>query len=159
MNTIRHELWIDADRSKVFEAITTRDGLDAWWGKALNAEAQVGSLVEFDHGLSEPLRMRVTELLPGDSVAWTCLSEFSDPGMPGSEWLGHELRFDVEPGGEGPDSAWLRDRLDLDGVGSFTVLRFSHAGWEDDSRWFAFCNSGWGVTLDGLKRYCERATD
>ena len=30
MDTIHHEVWINADRKSVFEAITAKDGLDAW---------------------------------------------------------------------------------------------------------------------------------
>ena len=40
MNSILHEVWINAERSTVFDAITTRNGLDAWWGKAVQAEPE-----------------------------------------------------------------------------------------------------------------------
>jgi uncharacterized protein YndB with AHSA1/START domain len=155
VQTIRHEVWINADKKKVFEAITSRKGLDAWWGKALTAEPELDYVVEFDHGLGELLRMRITDLIPDERVTWRCLSDYSEPGQPGSEWLGHRLHFELETGRDDPNSEWLRDRLELNTGDSFTVLNFRHTGWDSDARWFAFCNYSWGVTLQGLKRYCE----
>jgi hypothetical protein len=38
VDTMEHEVWLDADRESVFAALTTRDGLDGWWGKAVIAE-------------------------------------------------------------------------------------------------------------------------
>ena len=155
MKTIHHQVWINADKRTVFEAITGREGLDAWWGNALNGEPQLDYVVEFDHGLGEPLRMRITELSADESVTWTCLSGYGEPGNPASEWLGHELRFELESGRDHPNPDWLRDRLDLNSGNGFTILSFTHTGWRGDATWFAFCNCSWGVTLDGLKRYCE----
>ena len=96
MSAIRHEVWINADAKTVFDALTTQPGLDSWWGKALSAEPKVGHVVEFDHGHSELLRMRITDLDPNKRVVWRCVSDFTDPAYPGSEWLGHELHFELE---------------------------------------------------------------
>ncbi len=154
MQTIRHEVWIKAKKERVFDAIATREGLDAWWGKALNAEPKLDYVVEFDHGLGEPLRMKIIDVAPGESVAWKCLSEFSEPGNPAAEWQGHELRFELHTGHDDSNSEWLRERLGIDDE-PYSVLRFSHAGWKSDARWFAFCNAAWGATLEGLRLHCE----
>jgi uncharacterized protein YndB with AHSA1/START domain len=159
MHAIRHEVWIGAEPSKVFDAITTREGLDGWWGKAVAAEARLDSVVELDHGLGQPLRMRIIELTLGRSLTWRCLSEFRNPGMPGSEWLGHRLTFELQAGSDELDSAWLRERLRLAASGGLTILQFTHTGWTPDARWLAFCNTSWGVTLDGLKRHCEATSE
>jgi uncharacterized protein YndB with AHSA1/START domain len=155
VKTIEHEVWINADATTVFRAITPKEGLDAWWGKALTAGAELHHVVQFDHGLGEPLRMRITELNPGHGVTWRCISEFVEPGNPASEWLGHQLRFELEQGPDDCTPQWLQDRLGIQPDDRFTVLRFKHTGWDRGARWFGFCNCGWGVTLDGLKRYCE----
>ena len=77
METMEHEVWINADPAQVFEALTTRAGLDAWWGRALEAEPRLGSVVEFDHGLGDPMRMEITVL------------RFRDTGWaPRSRWYG-----------------------------------------------------------------------
>ena len=156
MNSMLHEVWINAERSTVFDAITTRDGLDAWWGKAVQAEPQPGSVVEFDHGFGAPLQMRITDLVAGERVAWRCESEFTDSRNPASEWFGHELTFDLGTPEGDPALEWLGPRLGYSESGAdATIVHFSHSGWRDDSRWYAFCNLGWGATLAGLEQYCE----
>jgi uncharacterized protein YndB with AHSA1/START domain len=151
---VQHEVWIDAERDVVFDALTTRPGLDGWWGKVVSVSSEVGSVVELDHGHGDHLRMRITDLVPGEAVEWECLTDFDDPRYPGSEWLGHRLRFELrtaEAATEGPVVAQSM------GIGSsFTILRFRQSGWEEGSRWRAFCNSAWGETLAvHLKGHCE----
>jgi uncharacterized protein YndB with AHSA1/START domain len=113
MRDIQLETWIRATPSVVFDATTTRNGLDAWWGKAVDAEPLVGHVIEFDHGLGELLRMRVTDLEPTNRVAWPCLSDFSDPADPASEWLGTSIEFTVRSGRDDP-AGWLGRRLGWD---------------------------------------------
>ncbi|MGY0236770.1 SRPBCC family protein [Longispora urticae] len=153
MDAIRHEVWINADRPTVFAALTTTAGLDAWWGRAVRADPTVGSVTEFDHGLGAPLRMRVTDLVPDQRLEWRCLSDFTEPGNPASEWLGHRLVFaltTVRRGDVGPLLAPLITGAQV------TVLRFEHAGWTRAARWFPFCNTAWGHALGtDLRAYCE----
>jgi uncharacterized protein YndB with AHSA1/START domain len=140
-------VWIDADADRVFEALTTKRGLDGWWGKVVQAEPRVGSVVEFDHGLGAPLRMEVTEIVPNERVAWTCVSTFSESTNPASEWHGQTFVWQITP--RGPVGL-LGARRDV------TVLRLQIAGWPSGSRWYGFCNTAWGETLAvNLKRYCE----
>ena len=147
MDTIRQEVWINAETDTVFEALTTKEGLDAWWGPVLNAEPSVGSVVEFDHGLGEPLRMEITELVPNERLAWKCVSAFSDPSNPASEWAGQTLVFELEP---------RHDVELLGGTQNVTVLHFDNAGWPPEARWYGFCNAAWGETLSvKLKNSCE----
>jgi len=152
VETIRHEVWINASRDTVFDAITRREGLDAWWGKAVSAEPKAGTLVEFDHGLGDLLQMRVTELVPGERMEWDCVSDFSDPANPASEWLGTRLRFDLadgDPTGFAPvDHGIKGDRV--------TVVRFEHSGWADGARWLAYCSYGWALALQSLTNLCEK---
>jgi len=161
MNAIHHEIWIKADAKTVFDAITTRDGLDGWWGKAVSAEPKVGHVVEFDHGPAGTILMRVDELVPNERLVWTCVSDRTDPGDPASEWLGAELSFALSSANDDPASGWLSSTLNPDGSPSdITILRFEHSGWNQGDRWFAFCNGAWGATLnENLLSYCERAAD
>ena len=139
MGTIRHEVWIDAPRENVFQAITERRGLDAWWGPTLTGEPQVGYVVEFGHlgPGSPPLKMRIMDLVPNERLLWRCISDFIEPENPASEWLGTQLLFELKAG---------------DGV---TVVQFQHTGWPKGARWYPFCNYQWGVALTSLKHYCE----
>jgi hypothetical protein len=150
MDTIHHEVWINADRNTVFDAIATKKGLDAWWGEASEFEQRPGSVIDFDHGLGEPLRMRITDFVPDERVAWECVSRFTNPANPGSEWLGTRLTFDLRDGG--PVGF---DKIDS-GIGdNLTIVDFRHAGWPPDARWFGFCNYAWGMTLHSVAEHCQ----
>jgi uncharacterized protein YndB with AHSA1/START domain len=139
MESMEHEVWLDAPADAVFAALTTKEGLDRWWGPVTNAEARVDSVVEFDHGLGAPLQMEITELVPNERVTWRCISAFSDPSNPASEWRGQELRFDLAPYGE----------VELLGTTQkATVLRLRITGWPANARWYGFCNAAWGQTLN-----------
>jgi uncharacterized protein YndB with AHSA1/START domain len=147
MAEIWHEVWIGAPAERVFDALTTKAGLDRWWGPVIGAQARVGYVVEFDHGLGENLRMEIVELEPNRLVVWRCISVFDDPSNPASEWFGQTLRFEVAPRGE---VALLGATQDV------TVLTFRNAGWPSTSRWCGFCNAAWGETLGvKLKSSCE----
>jgi uncharacterized protein YndB with AHSA1/START domain len=159
MTQIQLEIWIRAEPKVVFDAVTTKAGLDAWWGRAVSAEPAVGAVVEFDHGLGAPLRMRVVELVPDRRVVWRCVSDFADPVNPASEWLGTSITFALRPGAGDPAADWLRPRLgwDRDGAADdFTIVEFRHVDWPRESRWLPFCADGWGKALSGLALFCER---
>jgi uncharacterized protein YndB with AHSA1/START domain len=151
VESIWHEVWIKADRERVFEALTTSAGLDPWWGKVLSAEPRIGHVVEFDHGLGAPMRMEIIELVPNERLVWRCVSDFSDPSNPASEWLGQTFVFELDPRGD----------VELLGASqNVTVLRFRNTGWPVDSRWRGFCNTGWGEALGvGLRNLCEAGAD
>ncbi|RTL68069.1 MAG: SRPBCC domain-containing protein [Pseudonocardiaceae bacterium] len=146
---MRHEIWIEAPRKDVFAALTTREGLDAWWGRAVAAEPQIGAVVEFDHGFGVPLRMRIVDLVDGERVEWECLGGFDDPANPASDWGGTRLSFDLTTVAKADVAPPLDAYVSAD---EFTVLRFAHSGWAPDARWFGFCSTAWAVTLEsGLK--------
>ena len=140
------EVWIEAERETVFDALTTKSGLDAWWGRAVNAEPKVGYVVELDHGLGDLLRMEITELVPNEKLTWTCVSEFGGPDHPGAEWRGQRLTFELD----------ARREIELIGAKhDVTVLRLQQT-WPPNARWQAFCNAAWGWTLsESLKKHCE----
>jgi uncharacterized protein YndB with AHSA1/START domain len=142
-----HEVWIDAPTDDVFAALTTKEGIDGWWGPTVSAEPRVGAVVELDHQLGDLLRMEIVELVPNERVVWKCVSTFTDPSNPASEWSGQVLSFELAP---------RRDVELLGNAHRVTVLTFHNSGWPADSRWGGFCNAAWGQTLGGkLKPFCE----
>jgi uncharacterized protein YndB with AHSA1/START domain len=157
MDTIGHEVWIKAEAPTVFDALTTQDGLDGWWGKAVSAEPEVGHVVEFDHGHGAPVLMRIIELVPNERVVRRCVSDHTNPGHPGSDWLGTDLSFTLSSAEDDPLAGWLSSALNPEGSPrDITILRFDHTGWKRGARWFAFCNGAWGATLnDNLLNYCQ----
>jgi uncharacterized protein YndB with AHSA1/START domain len=142
-----HEVWVAADRDTVFEALTTVDGLNGWWGEALEASTDPGGAVVFDHGLSEPLRLRIEEIDAPNRVVWRFLSDFTDPTNPASEWLDQTFVWEISE----------RAPVDLLGmVQDVSIVRMVNDGWPEPNRWQGFCTTAWGVTLeDKLKPFCE----
>jgi uncharacterized protein YndB with AHSA1/START domain len=147
MATNVHEVWVGADSDTIFDALTTQEGLDGWWGPTLRASTTVGGAVEFDHGLPLPLAFEVVELRRPTKVVWRCTSVFDDEENPASEWRDQTFTFDV---GQRTVRRLLGMPQDV------AVLRLTNDGWPASSRWQAFCGTAWSVTLeDKLKRWCE----
>jgi uncharacterized protein YndB with AHSA1/START domain len=147
VESMEHEVWIEAATEHVFDALTTKQGLDRWWGPVITAEPRVGSVVEFDHGLGDPLRMEITDLVPNARVTWRCVSEFHDAKNPASEWTGQTLQFDLTPRTE-VELLSRKQRA--------TIVRLRVTGWPPNARWYGFCNSAWGQTLSvNLKNSVE----
>lgn len=90
-------MWIASDAGAVYDALTTREGLDAWWGEAVTATPEEGSTITFDHGLGAPMLIKVTRLVPKERVEWRFSSRFDDPENPASEWFGQSFVWDILP--------------------------------------------------------------
>lgn len=145
--TAEHEVWIAADREAVFAALTTVDGLNGWWGPALEASTEIGGHVVFDHGLPSPMRMEVVAFDPPARVTWRFASTYDDPDNPASEWINQTFEWRIEPRAE---------HTLLGRPVSATIVHLTNAGWPASSRWRGFCTTAWGATLDGrLKPFLE----
>jgi uncharacterized protein YndB with AHSA1/START domain len=138
-----HEVWIAADRDDVFAALTTLEGLNGWWGPALEASTDVGGQVVFDHGLGTPMRMEVVACDAPVRVTWRLVSTHEGADNPASEWTGQTFAWRTEP---------RADRTLLGQARSVTVVHLTNAGWPAASRWRGFCTTAWGATLDGRLR-------
>jgi uncharacterized protein YndB with AHSA1/START domain len=80
---ILHRVGIDAPAARVYEALTTTEGLSAWWTPT-KGEAGPGGRVDFAF-----CAMDVTAAEPARLVRWRCT------GGPAS-WLGTEVTFRLE---------------------------------------------------------------
>jgi uncharacterized protein YndB with AHSA1/START domain len=127
-----HEITISAPPDRVFEALTTGDGLSSWWTGDSEAEPEEGSIAVFGFGgRATVFRMRVDELVAGSLVCWACVGDVE-------EWQGTHLRFELAPTAEGD-----------------TRVRFTHGGWQSTDGMFAMCNTTWGALMIRLKEYAE----
>lgn len=130
-----HEIAIQADPQRVFDAWTTRDGIRGWWTDDARMAGAVGgeNVFGFDHGSVE-FHFRIDEQVPGERVLWS--------GVPGShmpdEWIG--TRIDVRIS-KLPDGR--------------TRLRFAHANWKSTEGMFAICTTSWGELIYRLRDFCE----
>lgn len=129
MAEIRHKLAITAIPEKVYEAVTTQEGLAGWWAKQTIAKPEVGFVNVFTFGTSRS-DMKVTQLDPGKKAEWQCIDAIE-------EWKNTGISFDLE---------------EKDGR---TILRFAHSGWRATTDLFAECNYAWGRFMTSLKSYCE----
>lgn len=133
MPQILHRVGVRASPAKIYEALTTPEGLASWWTREVRAEPKVGANCAFTFrvkGGSHVTNMIVKELDRGETVAWECV------GGP-TEWLGTRVTFGLEPDG---------DR---------TMVRFEHSGWKGATDLFAHCSAKWAFYLFSLKSYLE----
>jgi uncharacterized protein YndB with AHSA1/START domain len=131
VHTLLHEIYIQAPAEKVYQAITTADGLRQWWTADSAAEPRVGSVAEFGFfGRKTVFRMRIDELVPSQRIVWQCV------GGP-DEWPGTRLTWELS---------------ENDGK---TRVHFDHAGWPHTEGHFRPCNSTWGALMHRLKDYAE----
>ena len=129
MAEIRLNVTIKATPEKIYEAITTQEGLANWWAKQTTAKPEVGFVNTFTFGNYRKER-KVTKLIPKKRVEWKCIVAIE-------EWIGTDIVFDME---------------EKDGR---TILRFTHAGWRAITDTYAVCTYDWAMFLKSLKSLCE----
>lgn len=132
MAEIKHKLVIKTTPEKVYEAITTQQGLAGWWAKQTTAKPEVGFVNTFTFGEFRN-EMEVSLLNANKRVEWQCINSIE-------EWIDTTITFDLE---------------EKDG---HTILRFTHAGWKAVTDTFADCNYDWGRFMASLKSLCETGT-
>ena len=125
MPGIRHELIIENSVEKIYHAITSQEGLSAWWTPDAKAKPERDSVSRFPFGPKYFKEMKIIELKPGDKVS---LAK-SHP----------ELKGQIE-----------QQRSDKG-----TLLIFHHDDWKKYTPMFAECNYTWGQFLRSLKLLCE----
>jgi uncharacterized protein YndB with AHSA1/START domain len=152
MPNIRHELLIEASIETVFNAITTEEGLSAWWTPETRAKPETNSISRFAFGPDYFKEMAIKRLDAPKEVVWECIRGTQ-------EWVGTTLRFSLDEGSKDELSQSHPELGDqLQQQGSFrraTVLAFSQDGWRDYTPMFGECNYTWGQFLRGLKAFCE----
>ncbi|MEV7185761.1 SRPBCC domain-containing protein [Kitasatospora sp. NPDC093102] len=141
MPEIALQLDIAAPRAVVLAALTTHDGLTAWWTTGVDRD---GDVLLFDFpDVPEPFRLRV-ERADRDRVVWTNAGSFP-PHWAGT-WISWELADQPatadQPGGSGQPER--------------TRLLFRHGGWQPGSEEGVPAVAGtWAELLVRLKDYAQ----
>ncbi|MBZ5578321.1 MAG: SRPBCC domain-containing protein [Acidobacteriia bacterium] len=131
MPDLLHEISVQAPPERVYAALTTPDGLRAWWTVDVTAEERVGGRARFGFNQSATVfHMRIEELTPFARVIWSCQG---DP----DEWKDTTLTWQIAP------------------VEGGSILQFRHGGWRAETRLLAICNSSWGELMHRIKAYAE----
>jgi hypothetical protein len=87
MASIKHLFHIDASKEKVFEALTTIEGLGSWWTNKTTGNTKLGGIIEFRFGDYGGPDMKVKEIKANESVTWECVGGSED-------WLEHIFSFE-----------------------------------------------------------------
>jgi len=126
MPDILHRVGIKIPADKVFQALTTLEGLSRWWISGATGDPEQGGLLLFGF-----VDMRVIELKPGRLVRWECVR---GP----EEWLGTQITFNLKP---------TQDQ---------TFVLFTHANWREPVEFMHHCSTKWATFLLSLKDWLER---
>ncbi len=123
---------IDADPGAVFDALTTTDGLAAFWTPRVSGEAHAGGLLRFGFEAA-PVDLEVTvtsEDRDTYTVQWEC---------------------------NGPWPFWTDTSIAWTVVDAGPRLLFSHLGWADEQPDSEFGSVAytWALVLQALKAYSE----
>ncbi|MBI3260527.1 MAG: SRPBCC domain-containing protein [Ignavibacteriae bacterium] len=85
---IKQLFHINAPREKVYEAISTIDGLSNWWSTNTTGDAGKDGIIQFHFGEHGGPQMKVTNLKQNENVTWECVST--------EGWDGHIFTFDLD---------------------------------------------------------------
>jgi uncharacterized protein YndB with AHSA1/START domain len=130
MKDIKFLFHIDAPRQKVYNAISSIDGLSKWWTKQTSGESSLNGVIEFRFGELWMNKMKVVKLKKDELVGWECLEG-------GEEWIGSRVNFKLDEN-EGK-----------------TRLKFEHTGVKGPEDYLAMINFSWSRYLDSLKQLCQ----
>jgi uncharacterized protein YndB with AHSA1/START domain len=129
MVDILHRVGITAPRDAVYQALTTPEGLAAWWTNDTRGDGLAGGVLEFRF---EPggFDMKVLETQPAERVLWEVID---GP----EEWIGTRVSWDLRT------------------EGVFTIVLFAHQGWREPVEFMYHCSTKWATFLMSLKSLLE----
>jgi len=129
-----HHIYIVAPAERIYDAITTAQGIRSWWTADVSMDRHVGGKALFgfeNHTIF--FEMRIEQLESPWLVRWKC------EGGASEEWIGTTQEFKLEAQEDGQ-----------------VLLKFRHAAWKPGSDYAYLCNTTWGHLLVLLKEYAER---
>lgn len=132
MRTILHAVNVGAGAGKLTAALTTIEGLAAWWTTRVDGTASKGEVIKFTFDGDFNPDMRVVESGEG-VVVWECVG-------------GHE--------------PWADNTFRFEFRGAMPVAMMFHQEYarELDDVAYGTYNFNWGYYLDSLRLYCETGT-
>ncbi|MEU5883321.1 SRPBCC domain-containing protein [Spirillospora sp. NPDC047279] len=120
-----------ATPAKVYEALTTVEGLAGWWTDDTKGTGdEVEGVVRFRFPPVGGFDMEVVALRPSERVTWRVV------GGP-DEWLGTTVDWELRQDGD------------------YTIVLFKHEGWKEPVEFMHHCSTKWGTFLMSLKSLVE----
>jgi uncharacterized protein YndB with AHSA1/START domain len=117
---------------KVYDALTTIEGLSGWWTEDTTGDAAPGGTIAFRFPPGG-FDMKVLDATPADRVTWEVVE---GP----AEWIGTTVEWNLR-----------RD-------GDWTTVLFKHAGWAEPVDFMHHCSTKWATYLMSLKSLLEKGT-
>jgi uncharacterized protein YndB with AHSA1/START domain len=114
---------------KVYEALTTIEGLSGWWTDDTTGTAEVGGVVQFRFPPGG-FDMEVVEQRPNESVEWKVVD---GP----EEWIGTTVNWQLRQDGD------------------YTIVMFRHQDWKEPVEFMHHCSTKWATYLMSLKSLVE----
>ena len=133
MVDILHRVGATAPPEKVYDALTTRDGLAAWWTTDTQGDAAPGGTIQFRFGDTGGFDMKVLDQRPNERVEW----EVTDGP---AEWIGTHVSFNLKQEGD------------------YTIVLFKHEGWRKPVEFMSHCSTKWATFLMSMKQLVETGT-
>jgi uncharacterized protein YndB with AHSA1/START domain len=132
MADILHRVGIKSSLDDVYQALTTPEGLAAWWTNDTQGDGDVGGVLRFRFGAGG-FDMKVLELHPARHVLWQVI--------------------------DGP-AEWIDTRVswELKQEGDYAIILFRHQGWREPVEFMHHCSTKWGMFLMSLKALLETGT-
>ena len=130
MADIYHDFPIRVPPERVYQAVSTPRGLDAWWTQRSAGTPTVGTEYELWFGPQYDWRARVTRAVAP--------AEFElQLTKAGPDWVGSRVGFHLEP------------------VAGATQVRFYHTGWPSPNEHWRISCFCWAMYLRILRRWLE----
>jgi len=130
MADILHRIGVkDSSPEEVYRALTTIEGLAAWWTTDTTGDAGLGSVIQFRF-LPGGFDMKVVDQRAAEHVRWEVID---GP----EEWIGTTITWDLVQEGD------------------WTIVLFKHLGWRDPVDFMHHCSTKWAVYLMSLKSLLE----
>ncbi len=130
MHTISFDIKIQADKEKIFQAVSLPEHLVNWWPLHCTGEPYLGAEYNFNFTDQYDWYAIVDEFNPAEKIGFKMTK--SDP-----DWDPTRFTFALE--------------ADRDG----TWLCFDHMAWPDRNRHFRYSSYCWAMLLQSLKEYLE----
>lgn len=123
---------VDESPAEAFAAIRNVRG---WWSENLEGGTdKLGDEFTFSYKDVHRSRMKVTEVIPDEMVAWSVSDSYIKFAKNHSEWTGTEICFAISRHGDK------------------TEIRFDHFGLVPEYECFDLCSSAWGSYINGSLR-------
>lgn len=130
MVDILHRVGVDGPTpERVYEALTTIDGLAGWWTTDTTGDAGVGGRIAFRFPPGG-FDMEVVASTPGEHVEWKVVD---GP----EEWVGTTIDWRLRQEDER------------------TIVLFQHKGWKEAVEFMHHCSTKWATYLVSLKQLVE----